>query len=232
MHTRSSLLLPLALTVALAACQPSQPQAAADTAAPAADTSAEPASPASEAVEGVSGTYVIDPTHTTVIAQWSHFGFSNPVANFGQAEGRIVFDADDVSRSSVDVTLPLSGLTSFVADFDTHLRSADFFDAGTYPAATFRSTSVEAAGPGKLKVTGELTIKDNTHPVVLDVTMNRFAEHPMLKRATAGFDATTAIKRSDFGVGMFAPHVSDEVQIRITTEAVVAEDPETADAAG
>ena len=149
-------------------------------------------------------------------------------AEFAGAEGRIMFDADDVSKSSVEVTLPLSGLNSFVADFDTHLRSADFFEADKYPAATFRSTSVEAAGPGKLKVTGDLTIKDNTHPVVLDVTMNRFAEHPMLKRATAGFDATTTIKRSDFGVGMFAPNVSDEVQIRITTEAVVAEDAEAA----
>src|SRR5690606_28522002 len=83
----------------------------------------------------------------------------------------------------------------------------------------------------QLKVTGDLTIKDNTHPVVLDVTMNRFAEHPMLKRAAAGFDATTTIKRSDFGVDMIAPAVSDEVHIRITTEAVVAA-PEGEAAAG
>ena len=231
MHTRSSLLLPLALTVALAACQQAQPPAPAEAAGPAAETAAaaDAVSPAAataetaEAVEGVSGTYVIDPAHTTVVAQWNHFGFSNPVANFGEAEGQIVFDADDVSRSSVEVTLPLSGLNSFVDDFDTHLRSADFFEAETYPAATFRSTSVEQAGPGKLKVTGDLTIRDTTRPVELDVTMNRFAEHPMLKRPAAGFDATTTIKRSDFGVDMFVPNVSDEVQIRITTEAVVAE---------
>ena len=226
MHTRPNLLIPLALTLALAACQQAEPPAPAEAPGPAAETAAasEAVAPAAEAVEGVSGTYVIDPAHTTVIAQWNHFGFSNPVANFGDAEGRIVFDADNVSASSVEVTLPLSGLNSFVADFDTHLRSADFFEADTYPAATFRSTAVEAAGPGKLKVTGDLTIKDATHPVVLDVTMNRFAEHPMLKRPAAGFDATTTIKRSDFGVGMFAPNVSDEVQIRITTEAGAAAD--------
>lgn len=221
MHSRTRLLLPVVLTAALAACQPSQPQAAA-AAAPAAEPAAAEAVP--EAVEGVSGTYVIDPAHTTVIAQWNHFGFSNPVANFGDVEGRIVYDADDVTASSVEVTLPLSGLNSFVADFDTHLLSADFFDAERFPVATFRSTSVQQAGPGKLTVTGDLTIKDNTHPVVLDVTMNRFAEHPMLKRPAAGFDATTTIRRSDFGVGAFAPNVSDEVHIRITTEAVVAAD--------
>ena len=226
MHTAPRLLLPLALTLALAACQQAEPPASADAAAPAAEVAAATADPAQapapEAVQGVSGTYVIDPTHTTVVAQWSHFGFSNPVANFGQAEGRIVYDADNVAASSVEVTLPLTGLNSFVADFDAHLRSADFFEAEKYPAATFRSTAVEPAGPNRLKVTGDLTIKDNTHPVVLDVTMNRFGEHPMLKRAAAGFDATTTIKRSDFGVGAYAPNVSDEVQIRITTEAAVA----------
>lgn len=234
MLTATRLLLPLALTVALAACQQADSPAPAEAAGPAAEAAAatpEAAAPAADAVQGVSGTYVIDPTHTTVVAQWSHFGFSNPVANFGQAEGRIVYDADNVSASSVEVTLPLAGLNSFVADFDAHLRSADFFEAEKYPAATFRSTAVESAGGNRLKVTGDLTIKDQTRPVVLDVTINRFAEHPMLKRAAAGFDATTTIKRSDFGVGAFAPNVSDEVQIRITTEAVVAA-PEAEAAAG
>lgn len=237
MHISSRLLLPLALTVALGACQQTEAPATAEAAGPAAEIAATTPdavttneAPA-ETVEGVSGTYVIDPGHTTVIAQWNHLGFSNPVANFGGAEGRIVYDADNVSASSVEVTLPLTGLNSFVADFDAHLRSADFFEADKYPAATFRSTAVESAGPNRLKVTGDLTIKDNTRPVVLDVTMNRFGEHPMAKRAAAGFDATTTLKRSDFGLGMAAPHVSDEVQVRITTEALVAA-PEGEAAAG
>ncbi|HRN62213.1 MAG TPA: YceI family protein [Luteimonas sp.] len=225
--TTKTLLLPLALTLALAACKPAEPPAPAAEAAPAAQ---EAGAPVEAQVEGVSGTYIIDPNHTNVLAQWNHFGFSNPSANFGQAAGTIVYDADNVAASSVEVTLPLSGLTSFVADFDAHLSNADFFDVATFPVATFKSTSVESAGGNKLKVTGDLTIKDNTHPVVLDVTMNGFAEHPMLKRATTGFDATTTIKRSDFGVGAFAPNVSDEVHLRITTEASVAA-PE-ADAAG
>jgi polyisoprenoid-binding protein YceI len=162
-------------------------------------------------------TYKLDPTHTDVIAQWSHFGFSNPTAHFGQADGSLVYDADNVSASSVQVTLPLSGLNGFSAKFDEHLRSADFFDAVQFPSASFKSTSVEDLGGGKLKVSGDLTIKDITKPVVLDVTLNKVGEN-MQKQAAIGFDASTTIKRSDFGVGLYAPAVSDEVKIRITTE--------------
>ncbi|MGY0799663.1 YceI family protein [Lysobacter sp. A286] len=165
-------------------------------------------------------TYQLDPAHTDVIAQWNHFGFSNPSAHFGNADGVLVYDADNVAASSVQVTLPMSGLDSFTADFDEHLRSADFFDMAAFPAATFKSTKVEAAGEGKLKVTGELTIKDITKPVVLDVTLNKAGEN-MGGQLAIGFDATTTIKRTDFGVGMYAPAVSDEVRIRITTEASV-----------
>src|SRR3546814_15863224 len=82
-------------------------------------------------------------------------------------------------------------------DCDKQLLSADFFDALKFPAATFKSTSVEAAGEGKLKVTGDLTVKDITRPVVLDVTLNKADDHPMTKRPAIGFDATATIKRSD-----------------------------------
>ena len=165
-------------------------------------------------------TYKLDPNHTMVVAQWNHFGFSNPYANFGDADGTLVYDADDVSASSVAVTLPLTGLDSFSDDFDKHLWSADFFDIARFPAATFKSTSVEVIGEGELKVTGDLTIKDITRPVVLDVTLNKAAEHPMTKRAAIGFDATATIKRSDFDLAMYVPNVGDEVKLRITTEAM------------
>ena len=230
MRTHRLLLLPLAAAIALAACA-QQDGAPAEATPPAVSAPAQPASEAPAeadanvaAVTGVSGTYILDPKHTDVVAQWSHFGFSNPIAHFGEVDGRIVYDADNVANSSVEVTLPLSGLNSHVGDFDDHLRSADFFDAAKFPTATFRSTAVESAGTNKLKVTGDLTIKDNTRPVVLDVTVNKFGEQPMAKRPAAGFDAVATIKRSDFGVGAYAPNVSDEVQLRITTEAVVAED--------
>ena len=165
--------------------------------------------------------YRIDPNHTNVIASWNHFGFSNPSVNFGQADGTIVYDAAKVSASTVQVTLPLSGVSALATDFHDHLSSGDWFDAAKYPAATFKSTSVEAAGTGKLKVTGDLTVKGVTRPVVLDVTLNKAGEQPMAKRAAIGFDATATVKRSDFGLGNYVPNVSDEVTLRITTEAVV-----------
>lgn len=166
-------------------------------------------------------TYKIDPNHTNVIASWSHFGFSHPSINFGQADGSIVYDAENVSASSVQVTLPLSGLSAFAANFNDHLSSADWFDAAKYPAATFKSTKVEAAGDGKLKVTGDLTVKGVTKPVVLDVNLNKAGEQPQAKRPAVGFDATATVKRSDFGLGAYVPNVSDEVSLRITTEATV-----------
>lgn len=176
---------------------------------------------ASSAAFAAPVTYKIDPNHTSVVASWSHFGFSNPIANFGGAEGTITYDPANVGTSKVEVTLPLSGLDSHVAKFDEHLRSADFFDAEKYPDITFKSTKVEAAGDKKLRVFGDLTIKGVTRQVVLDTTINKIGEQPMAKRAAAGFDATTTIKRSDFGVDKYAPNVSDNVTLRITTEAVV-----------
>ena len=166
-------------------------------------------------------TYKIDANHTDVVASWSHFGFSNPIAHFGQVDGFITYDPANVGASRVEVTIPLSGLNSHVPDFDDHLRSGDFFDAEKFPDITFKSTSVKAAGKGKLKVTGDLTIKGTTKPVVLNVTINKIAVQPMAKREAAGFSATTTIKRSDFGVGLYAPNVSDEVKLSITTEAIV-----------
>jgi len=164
-------------------------------------------------------TYRIDPNHTDVTASWNHMGFSNPIAHFGQVDGAIVYDPQNVGASSVNVTIPLAGLNSHVAKFDEHLRSGDFFDAAKHPDITFTSTKVEAAGDAKLRVLGNLTVKDVTRPVVLDVTLNKMGEHPMAKVPAIGFDATTTIKRSDFGVGAYAPAVSDAVTIRITTEA-------------
>ena len=227
MSTLSKLLLPLALAAAITACsKPADTAAPAATpaetaAAPAEAAAAAPAAPEAAAIQIAAGTYKLDPSHTDVLVQWNHMGFSNPTAHFGNADGTLVYDAADVGKSSVEVTLPLSGLNSFTAKFDEHLRSADFFDAAKFPTATFKSTKVEAAGTNKLTVTGDLTVKGVTKPVVLDVTVNGAGEHPMMKVPSVGFDATTTIKRSDFGIGAYAPAVSDDVKIRITTEASI-----------
>ena len=166
--------------------------------------------------------YKLDPTHTMVLASWNHFGYSNPSAHFGDVSGTITYDADAPENSRVQVVLPMSGLDSFVPKLDEHLRSADFFDAAQFPEARFTSTSVRALGEGRLEVTGDLTLHGVTRPVVLDATLNKAAPHPMGDTPTIGFDATTTISRSAFGIDKYVPMVSDEVTIRITTEASVA----------
>jgi polyisoprenoid-binding protein YceI len=163
--------------------------------------------------------YKIDPNHTVVLATWNHFGYSNPSANFGQASGTIVYDAAAPERSSVEVTLPMSGLDTFVPKLDEHLKSADFFDAAKYPAATFRSTAVKALGDGRLEVTGNLDLHGTSKPVVLDVKLNKSEPHPMGKAPAIGFDASTTIRRTEFGIDKYVPMVSDEIALRITTEA-------------
>ncbi len=168
-------------------------------------------------------TSVMDNHHTQVEFSWNHFGFSNPVANFDQIEGSINYDADDITKSSVEATITTASINSHVKDLDEHLSSADFFDVAKYPTATFKSTSVKkGAADNKLLVSGDLTIHGVTKPVTIDATLNRAAPHPMSKQPTVGFDGVLFIKRSDFGIGKYVPNVSDEVRIRITTEASVA----------
>lgn len=166
--------------------------------------------------------YTIDPTHTQVEFTYSHFGFSNITGRFDAIESEFLFDPADPTQSSVKVTIPVSSISTGVEKLDAHLLNADFFDAEKYPTATFVSTGVTAAGEGQLKVAGDLTIHGVTRPVVLDVTINKIGEHPMAKTPAAGFDARTVIKRSDFGVGGYAPAVSDEVTIEITVESRLA----------
>lgn len=169
--------------------------------------------------------YTLDPAHTQVLLQWNHFGFSNPTAQFGSVEGTLDFDQADPTKSSVNVEIKAASINSNVAKFDEHLKSADFFDVEKYPLATFKSTKVEkGASPDQLKVAGDLTIHGVTKPATLDVKINKVGEHPMRKAPAVGFDATTTIKRSDFGIGKYAPNVSDDVKVAITVEAFVAKD--------
>ena len=164
-------------------------------------------------------TYAIDPTHTQVEFTYSHFGFSNITGRFDQVESEFYFDPADPTQSSVKVTIPVASISTGVAKLDEHLKGADFFDVAQFPSATFTSTGVTAAGEGKLKVAGDLTIHGVTRPVVMDVAINKVGTHPMTQANAAGFDASVDIKRSEFGVGGYAPAVSDEVRIEITVEA-------------
>ena len=144
--------------------------------------------------------------------RWSHLGFSNPSAQFSQAQGTLEFDPANPTRASVKVTIPLSSLNTGVPALDEHLRSEDFFEVAKFPTATFRSTKVEQGGKDRLRVTGELDLHGVKQPVTLEVTLLKVGTNPRTTLATVGFEATTTLKRSDFGLGAYVPQVSDEIQ--------------------
>ena len=166
--------------------------------------------------------YTIDPTHTATVFTWNHFGFSTPSANFSDIQGTISVDNARPVNSAVNVTIPLSSLNTNVKALDDHLKNADFFDAEKYPNITFKSTKVQALGQNKYKITGDLTVKNVTKPVVLDAVLNKQGIHPMTKAESIGFNATTSFDRSAFGVGAYVPNVGDKITVNITTEASVA----------
>src|SRR5579863_5045037 len=166
--------------------------------------------------------YDIDASHSGVIFGWNHFGFSNPTARFDKIEGSVLLDEADLTKSSISITLPLEGLDTGVAKLDEGLKSPDFLDAAKYPTITFKSTKVEKTGENGLKITGNLTVHGVTKPVTLDAKVNKIGvfEIPgVIKAQAAGFDATTVIRRSDFGVSKYVPAVSDEILVRITLDA-------------
>ena len=166
--------------------------------------------------------YDIDASHSEVVFGWNHFGFSNPTARFDKIEGSVLLDKADLTKSSISVSLPLESLDTRVAKLDEALKSPDFFDAAKYPTITFTSTKVEETGENSLKIIGDLTIHGVTRPVTLDAKVNKIGifEIPgVIKAQAAGFDATTVIKRSDFGVTKYVPAVSDEIPVRITLDA-------------
>lgn len=167
--------------------------------------------------------FVVEPTHTQVNFSYMHLGLSVQTLQLRAIEGTLMLDADDLTKSSVDVTIDMNSVDTGVPKFDDHIKSADFFDTAKFPTATFKSSKVESAGEGKLKVTGDLTLHGVTKPVVLDVTVNKIGEHPMAKKPAAGFNATTKVLRSDFGLGGYVPAVGDEVSISIASEFLKAE---------
>jgi len=145
-------------------------------------------------------TYQIDPRHSSAQFAVTHLMISTVRGEFHGVTGAVVVDDSDVAKSSVDVTIDATTVDTREPDRDKHLKSADFFDVANHPTITFKSTKVEAAEPGKLKVTGGLTIRGVTKQVVLDVTVPKSPiKDPWGQQRTA-VSGTTKINRQDFGV--------------------------------
>ncbi len=166
-------------------------------------------------------TYTIDPTHTQIEFTYSHFGFSNITGRFDASEGKVTYDPANPSASSIQITTQMASVSTGVAKLDEHLKNADFFDATQFPTATFKSTKVEAAGEGKLALSGDLTIHGVTLPTTFEVAINQVGDHPMKGKPAAGFDATGKIDRTAFGIDKYAQATGPEVKLAITIEALV-----------
>jgi polyisoprenoid-binding protein YceI len=161
------------------------------------------------------GTYQVDAAHTQVAWEVNHMGFSILEGLFGASGGSLTIDPAHPAATKVEVTFQIDQLSVTAPAFANHLKSDQIFDAAKYPTARFVSTAVAPRGADKASITGNLTIKGITKPVTLDATFVGAGVNPMNKKANIGFSATGSIKRSDFGVGLYAPAVSDEVKLHI-----------------
>lgn len=162
--------------------------------------------------------YEFDKSHANLSFTYNHLGYSTTDGRFGNWEGSLLIDKETPSNSSVEFTIDIDSLDTFWADRDTHLKSADFFDAAKFPQATFKSTKVEQTGEQQLVVTGDLTIKGITKPATLTVNVTAMGEHSMAKKEAAGFAVTTVLKRSDYGMDLYVPYVGDEVTVTFHAE--------------
>jgi polyisoprenoid-binding protein YceI len=165
-------------------------------------------------------TWQLDPPHSSAQFSVRHLGVSTVRGAFTKVSGSVQYDPANPPKSSIQVAIEAASVDTRVEMRDNDLRSPNFLDAQRYPTITFQSKKVESAGPGKLKVTGDLTLHGITKEVILDVDGPTPAiKDPMGKqRLRMGASATTKISRNDFGVSADAGMVGDEVTITLDVE--------------
>jgi polyisoprenoid-binding protein YceI len=166
-------------------------------------------------------TWVPDKAHSGVDFSILHMSLSKVRGHFGNIGGTITWNEADITKSTVNVTIDVTTVSTGVTQRDTDLKSAKFFDATQFPTATFVSTSVSKGGSG-LTVEGNLTLHGVTKPVTLTVDGPTGPVNGMDKKPHSGFSATTTIKRTDFGIaaGYPATVVGDDVALTIDLDVV------------
>jgi len=164
------------------------------------------------------GSYKIDPGHTNVMFSVSHLGFSNLVGRFNKMEGDISLNPK--GNSKVTVNIKTASVDSNHDKRDTHLRGPDFFNVKQYPVMKFVSNKVSYNANGEpVKVSGKLSLHGKTKPVTLAVTPIGAGKDPW-GGYRIGYDATTTIKRSDFGMNYMQGGIGDDIQITLNIEAI------------
>lgn len=162
--------------------------------------------------------YEFDKAHTQIIFATNHLGFSNSHGKFLDFDGFFNFNRAEPEKSDVDVTIKTTSIDMDDKKWNDHMKNEDFFDVEKYPTMAFKSTSIEKTSDNTAKITGDLTILETTKPAVLDVTFNKAGVHPFNQKYVAGFSATAAIKRSDYGMTYGLPMIGDDVSITIEVE--------------
>jgi polyisoprenoid-binding protein YceI len=169
----------------------------------------------------------IDTAHSRAGFAVRHLVISTVRGEFGKTSGTLTLDEGDLTKSTVEATIDVGSIDTRVPDRDTHLKSPDFFDAAKFPTITFKSTKVERVGEGKLKVTGDLTMRGVTKPVALDVAGPTAEIKGMRGEIRRGLLAAGKLNRQDFGLAWSklveaGPVVADEVAIELELELVKA----------
>ena len=170
----------------------------------------------------------VDSAHAAAQFAVKHMMISTVRGEFKGVTGTVNWDAQDITKSTVNVTIDATTVNTGEPKRDGHLKSPDFFDVAKFPTMTFKSTKIETAGDGKLKVTGDLTIHGVTKSVILDVDGPTQAIKDPYGNERVALSGTTKINRQDFGVKWNSPMegggvvVGDEVNITIDAELVKA----------
>jgi polyisoprenoid-binding protein YceI len=181
------------------------------------------------------GSWQMDPYHTQVEFSAKHLGMMTVRGYFDEVSTVADIDPDHPETSSVEATISTGSLRTNNGMRDNDIKSSNFLEVGKYPFIKFKSTSVEPSGQDHYKLTGDLTIKETTRPVVLDVVKYGEFNDPGMMGHRISYGATTKINRKDFGLSFNAildgrMVVSEEIQIAIEGELV--EQPQAAEAAG
>ena len=162
----------------------------------------------------------IDPNHSTAQFAVRHLGVSTVRGAFTKVSGTAQYDPADPSKTSIEATIEAASVDTRVEMRDNDLRSPNFFDVAKYPTITFKSKRAEAAGEGKMKITGDLTMHGVTKEVVLDVDGPTEAIKDAKGGSRIGASAITKVNRRDYGVNGGAAVAADEISITIDVELV------------
>lgn len=163
-------------------------------------------------------TYTADANHTFAQFAYNHLGFSNQTSRFNTVAGTVTID-QVAKKGSADITIDTKSVDTGSTVFNSHIQGEDFLSTTQFPTASFQSNDMIFKGEKPVALKGVLTLKGVSKPVTLKITHFECKKHPMTGADYCGANAETKVKRTEFNMGKYAPHVGDDVTILIAIEA-------------